>query len=190
MSIDATLLAFKDDLAKDLDPKFVTQKYLMHGNCHVIDEISYFELKQEISKKFEVHPNEILMVGSGKLGFSIAPRKRFRVFNDESDIDVAIVSNYLFENVWEDLYVFDKDGGYWPKVEKFKAYLFQGWLRPDYLPSQIEFSKEWWEFFNELTNTKKFGPYSIKAGVYKNWFFLEDYIARCVHQCREENDNA
>ena len=57
-------------------------------------------------------PLEVIVVGSAKLGFSISekripgrsPLPRYREFDEvESDIDLAIVSQKLFFDVWRDL---------------------------------------------------------------------------------------
>ena len=175
---------FKADLLGDLEPKIVTQKYLLHGNCQAIDEVTYFELKSHVAQHLDIHPNEVLMVGSGKLGFSIAPEKQFNEFGDTSDIDLAIISPRLFDHVWENVFEFEQEGGYWEDMKYFKKCLYKGWVRPDLVP-EIDFSKEWWEFFNSVNKSRRFGPYHVSAGIYKNWFFLEKYLSKCVVKCKE-----
>lgn len=166
----------------------IVQKRIIFGNCFMLNNEQYFLLRLMVAKKFEVHPNEVLIVGSAKLGFSIAPRKQFRSFGDTSDIDVVIVSEKLFNSVWEGVYGFWKDKILWDAENDFKNYLFRGWIRPDKLPPshKFDFSKKWWEFFREITSTGKFGPYKISGAVYKNWNFLESYQHFAVQICKDE----
>jgi hypothetical protein len=44
----------------------------------------YYSLKAAVAEQFQIHPNEIIVVGSAKLGFSIAPTKRYRAFGETS----------------------------------------------------------------------------------------------------------
>jgi hypothetical protein len=188
---DDTVLAglvaeFKRDICK-LDVSVAVQKHLTYGPCCLLSSDVYFELKREIADRFKLHPAEVLVVGSAKLGFSIAPKKRYLLFNDQSDIDVALVAPQLFEQVWAEVHDYWDGGAYWEQHKMFCHYLFQGWIRPDKLPpsSQFDRAAKWWEYFRELTSTSRYGPYKIRAGLYKSWRFLESYQRRCVEQCKQ-----
>lgn len=178
---------FKADLCGKSVSRIV-RRHITFGNCYVFNEDKYFELKLEISDHFNIHPSEVLLVGSGKLGFSIAPQKRYRPFGDSSDIDIAIISPYLFDKVWQDVFEYNDRNIFPPCSKDFKDYLFKGWIRPDKLPTSNSFSlkKEWFEFFRTLTQTGKYSSYKIAAGLYKNWYFLEGYQSCTVKACKQE----
>jgi hypothetical protein len=158
---------------------------VIYGSCHVLTDAAYFDLRSEVANKFHIHPNEVLVVGSSKLGFSIAPTKRYRHFADSSDIDVVIVSRGLFDRMWKAVHTFWDQGGYWEGSREFKDYLFRGWIRPDKLPSAKSFSlaNDWWEFFNALSSTGKYSMYKIRGALYMDWYFLEAYQLRGVSAC-------
>jgi hypothetical protein len=80
-------------------PRDICRRFLIFGSCAQLDDDRYYRLKATIAEHFSIHPNEIIVVGSTKLGFSIAPTKRYRVFSETSDIDVAIISPQLFDKV-------------------------------------------------------------------------------------------
>ena len=120
----------------------LVERYIWFGIPAIFSdcEQKYYDLKKEISTQFPVKSkNNIIVVGSAKLGFSIAPRKRFRDIQDESDIDVAIIDEELFDSYWERLFEFninvksrsEKEEGLY---QKFLEYFFKGWLRPDLFP--------------------------------------------------------
>jgi len=70
----------------------MVQRFITSGEWFLLDSESYFELKSLVASQFGLHHSQVLITGSAKLGFSIAPTKRFRHFRDESNIDVAIIS--------------------------------------------------------------------------------------------------
>ena len=76
---------------------------------------SLFRFKKDVSSYFNIHPSQIVMVGSAKLGFSISPHKRYREFGDTSDIDLAIISKELFDNVSDSLLDYLDNNPAWDK---------------------------------------------------------------------------
>ena len=145
-------------------------------------------LKQRIAGKFHISQADVVIVGSAKLGFSIAPEKRFREFGESSDIDVAIVSSDFYVKVWYELFNYERSGAYWEHAKEFEHYCFRGWIRPDKLPrsSVYPFSKSWWDFFQSLTASGEFGPYKIRAALYHSKHFIDAYQRLCVDQCKQE----
>ena len=181
------LKKFQTDISS-LDSTQLFRKYILGGNCYVFDEEKHFRLREEICEYFHVEFNDIVLVGSGKLGFSVKSSKRYVAFGEESDIDIAVVSTKLFQQVWEESYLYKKSGAYWPASKEFFRYLAEGWIRPDKLPTSqyFKFTPKWWNFFNELTASGKYGPYKVRAGLYQSFFFLQEYQKICMEQCIEE----
>ncbi|MDS3860554.1 hypothetical protein RIF25_06990 [Thermosynechococcaceae cyanobacterium BACA0444] len=126
----------------------VYRKYVLGGTSYALNHDQHYKLREEVCEKFSVDFSDVILVGSGKLGFSLKRDRRFGLFNDDSDIDLAVVSRTLFEKVWEDVFLFKKSKADWPKSRHFFQYLSEGWIRPDKLPSSeyFKFSKEWWNF--------------------------------------------
>ena len=183
--IEQRIAEFKADLATH-DPLRITRKYILTGTPFIIDGTKYIELKEVIGDRFKIHPSEVHMVGSGKLGFSIKPARRYCHFSNTSDIDLAIVSSPLFAKAWNEVHYYFENSGWWDRCNEFKNYLFHGWIRPDKFPSDLNFtySKDWWEFFRILTESETFGRYKIKAGIYHSMSFLESYQRICIDQCK------
>lgn len=183
--IHTRIQAFCSDLP-NLTDDIVVQKYITFGESYVLPTDKYFGLKYEIARRFTLHPSQVVMVGSGKLGFSIKPTKRYTPFGDESDLDIAIISETLFNELWSSVFDYWRNNAahFWATETQFKEYLFRGWIRPDFLPLSTKRSYQWFEFFRQLTLTGKFGPYKINAGVYKSWWYLERYQQTAVAKCR------
>lgn len=181
--VNSRITEFKADLLS-ISPENLMRKSILNGECCIIPSDEYVELRTEVAAHFGLMHNEVLVVGSAKLGFSIAPQKRYRSFSNSSDIDVVLVSSKLFDTFWEEIFIYDNGGAYWKNKQKFIEYMFRGWLRPDKFPS--DFADGWFEYFREITNQGKYGPYKIAGALYKNWRFLESYQLDCVIDCKNE----
>ena len=185
-AVEKRIDQFKEDLRSDLSTIQIVRKHIISGDCFIFKQDKYFDLRSEVADHFGLHPNEVLVVGSAKLGFSIVPKKRFRPFRkNKSDIDVALVSSKLFDQVSEEIFSYKQEAGDWPKYEEFADYLFQGWIRPDMLPQSpvFPFGKKWWDFFLGLTGSRRYGDCKISGALYKSYFFIENYQEDCVQQC-------
>jgi len=185
MSTEKRLKEFLEDLPILESGEMVTRHIVSRTSC-VLGEAIYADLKREIGSHFEEHDSNVVMVGSAKLGFSIKDTKRYISFGNESDIDIAIVSESLFATVWTTIFELERSGYYWEKRGEFRRYHYKGWIRPDKLPNpgSFGFAKDWWEFFRSLTTDGKYGPYKISAGLYYSWYFLEAYQRKCIEQCK------
>lgn len=170
------------------------RKRVIHGTPYVFkdNEDGFYEFRKRISEKWDVLFYDIYITGSAKLGFSYYKEKPF---DEESDVDVAIISIKLYEKILTHIEDFQ-----WKlrnkqiqlseeemkKYHKFLKYLVIGWIRPDMLPIQISdnnlgFKKDWFSFFDSISNGKsEVGNYKVAAGVYKSYSHLERYILNGV----------
>lgn len=62
----------------------------------------YESLRTFIGERIGVDPKDISLTGSARLGQSLAPNKLGSVFNENSDLDIFIISNDLFERLRSD----------------------------------------------------------------------------------------
>lgn len=179
------IVEFREDI-KRRNVLDIVQRYITSGVCFALEERLYIELKQRIAAQYGVHHTQVVVVGSAKLGFSIAPDKRYRAFCETSDIDVAFSNDRLFDSIWFEVFKYYDQGERWEGLEDFRNYLFLGWIRPDKLPPSKYFplAGDWWEFFRRQTATGDFGPYKIRGALYKSMDFLEAYQQRCVKECK------
>ncbi len=171
----------------DLDSDIVVQKYLIDGSSYYFDKIQLgneFEFKKEIANILTVHIRDIVIVGSGKLGFSIKPDDTvpdarlflFKKFDElkKSDLDIAIVSSQLFDIEIQNLYT--HTGWYrnfsWKQKNDFAKYVLKGRFIVRFLPLDFQLSKE-----IETVQHKykmKYGR-TVNIEIYKSWYFFETY---------------
>lgn len=204
--LDPTYLArFKADL-RALPASDMFTRYIAPEMCRGLTEIDEHALRTRIADNFALRPENVMIVGSAKLGFTLRhkpardpdeeDRPPFSPFSDRSDVDVAIVSDRLFDNIWKSCFEFWHTSGYgnaseyWPDGKRFRDYFFRGWIRPDKLPAEggFRYRKEWFEFFRRLTSERAAGGYKITAGLYREPYFLESYQHIALNQCRDRMD--
>ncbi|AHK15647.1 hypothetical protein R615_07350 [Thalassolituus oleivorans R6-15] len=175
----------QDTMEKQYD---FCRKYVLHGTPHVFEgrDNEFYEFRKRIAQKFDIPFHEIYITGSGKLGFS--PFKQ-KVFDYDSDIDVAIISPGLFQKIMKDIsqyqMSFRKARAVVREKEletyhQFLEYVALGWIRPDKLPISFQmrtFKNDWFDFFQSLSYGKsEVGNYKVNAGVFQSYEHLEDYI--------------
>jgi hypothetical protein len=81
---------------------------------------SYCEFLEYFADCMRVHPRNIVIKGSGKLGFSIAPRpeKVWMECGPDSDLDLAIVDPYYFQMI-------DEEVRHWERNPENRGRIFQ-----------------------------------------------------------------
>lgn len=179
-----TLTALKDD--DDLID--FCRRRTLHGTPLVFsgNEDAYYNFRKKIADKFEISFHEVFITGSAKLGFS--PHKR-KIFDLDSDIDVALISNVLYDRIMSSIHDYqmqlresrktvstEEIKGY----HKFLEYGAIGWMRPDLLPSSFrvkELKQDWFDFFDSISHGKsEVGNYKVTAGAFKSYAHLERYV--------------
>lgn len=184
---------FKKALQEDSASDVVANIILANGAKHVSDEaIQYAEA--QIRSQFQIpnqHSLNIIVVGSAKLGFSIAEKTilgrntlpRYRDFDPyNSDIDLAIVCQKLYFDIWRDLSTYSHNQTPFPWDTHLGKYALVGWLRPDHFPKlQRPLScMKWWELFQSLSNSVPFNRQKVRGGLYFHKDFLNQYQQRAV----------
>jgi hypothetical protein len=84
------------------DPRRLIDHYLVQGTPDVFPTYDgYYDFLREISNRFEVHPKNLILRGSCKLGYSIAPRinKLWVEVGENSDLDLATVDAAYYERI-------------------------------------------------------------------------------------------
>jgi len=163
--------------------------------------ILYERVRTLLSEKLDINFKEIFMIGSGKLGLSLDPKKFAEPFQyPESDLDFTIVNEGLFKNLEEDFWRWRKDyleGRICPenaKEERFWRYnirkvpdnIERGFIDIYKIPARSEY-KTRYKFTSIVPLLRKlilsytgrnFCDKKITFRVYKDWvsFFRQNEI--------------
>jgi len=168
-------------------PDIVVQKFLIEESSYFFNEIikgEEYDFKREIATILEVHIRDIAIVGSGKLGFSLKPNSgatnlyQFKSFDaggidKKSDLDIAIISSYLFDKEIENLY---KHMGFyktkWEDRVSFAKYVLKGRLAIRFLPESFPLTKG---ILKVQEKYKMQYGRVVNIEIYKSWYYFETY---------------
>lgn len=137
--------------------------------------------RKELADQIEVDASELIITGSGAFGISLNPNKNFRYFDKNSDIDVAIVSEYFFNTAWRHLRNIGSDIHKLPPAAKqsvsdhVKKYIYWGTIATDKLLPYLPFGKKWGIALGTMAKNEATYGRTIKARIYKDFDSLRAY---------------
>jgi hypothetical protein len=134
---------------------------------------------------------DITVVGSGRLGFSMKPYNRLKPFTETSDIDVLVVNPELFDRLWYALLA-----AAYPRNENVqrlgsflagrRAELYTGFLAPHEIKLDrrffgsiadpiVEFKALWFDLLKIGSSLAGARHESVKGRLYRTWKHAEFY---------------
>ena len=185
---------YKEDLQK-LSVEAIYNKYIISGDIWYFRNKygdnwfeEYDRFKMFISNKLGVHYNDIAVAGSAKLGFSLNPKKNFGAFNDESDIDIIVISQKYFYLFWDS---YRKDSyaeirtPYFNKVcfSIFRKYIiFDGFSKTN--PEYLKWLKKTQGFEKDLQLDFEIEN-DIHYRIFESWDAAKDYYMSSIAKTKK-----
>jgi hypothetical protein len=129
--------------------------------------------------------NDIIVVGSAKIGFSLGPDTFARSFSDSSDIDVVVIDHMLYDAVWSTVLRWhyprrrrglagvDQSWADHRKTEFYWGWLqphrltFDGLSLPDTLTPLRDLRTRWFDAFQTLSRYPAFARRDISGRLYR-----------------------
>ena len=208
-NVTLTVEALRKDILT-LDVQTIYQKYLLSSDNWYFENIlsgfsgnnSVSEITERfnliISNEFNISPQNIVMVGSGKLGFSLTPpandieAKLFKAFcadgqeRNISDIDIAIISEELFDRFWSLLrksFMLQYKALY----DHIPIAVYRGYINENHL-LRIKGCRKDWKTIS-LTSKKAlhsdlFIQHDINYRLYRNWYDFQDYHLQALRKIK------
>ena len=115
--------------------------------------------KIKVAQMLKVDPCSVYVIGSGCTGISLNPNKGYKAFNDDSDIDVAVISGYHFELAWRSLRElgaerYKLDAAAKASLNEHRdSNLYWGMIATDKILNLLSFGKVWISAALELGKT-------------------------------------
>jgi hypothetical protein len=158
-------------------------------------------LTDHLCSKMNVTADNIAVVGSAKIGFSLSPDNFPRKFSSLSDIDVVIVSEPLFDEVWQTMLRwnyprrFSLAGVDWDWSKHRRSDLYWGWFRPaairfeglsfpEVLKPLRNLSTTWFDAFQSLSLIADFSSRKVEGRLYRTWEHALRYHADGLRQIK------
>jgi hypothetical protein len=150
-------------------------------------ELNYIRWRHLVAVELGVDPMAVQLVGSARLGYSINPKKNFKRFDDESDLDIAVVSPELFDKAWEELRNIIEHQRFREKKNYLRKLVFDECIGLDLVLPHLSFGEQWSRsrdlFVQDLGDT--FRNRSVNYRLYRNHKSLRNYQLKSVNVARD-----
>ena len=198
---------FRDMLRTTADPDLLDVCLRADGVPFICKDVAgWTAFRQEMANGVEgLAVGDIRIVGSARLGFSMKPRNHLREFTEESDIDVVVVNETLFDQLWIALLVaayprlaVNREIGRWDVPGR--AELFAGWLTPTAIHMDwrivgqrgvplSHFKRQWFDAL-KLAARHSIKPHNdIQGRLYRTWRHAELYHLFSISELRRSLEN-
>ena len=144
----------------------------------------FLRIKSMIAQGLNVDMCSVVFVGSSCTGFSLNPKKGFKEFDDDSDIDIAIISHHHFNVAWR--WMKQVDMSTLKSNERFvigqhrSHFIFDGTIATDFILPLLPFGAQWGAVLTAISNEPVFGGREINFRLYQDHKALIDYHVKNV----------
>jgi hypothetical protein len=184
---------FKNDL-QTLPIDVVTSKWVLDRVPFLFKDNheSYLKWKHILSEKILIDVACIVFTGSSCSGISMNPNKNFKLFDQESDIDLAIISQTHFNEAW--VYMkslgskqisLSPDESEMIKQHK-KSFIYDGTIATDRILNRLPFGKKWFLSFGSMSKQAPTFNRVIKCRIYRDFESLRDYHTKNLKNLRDQ----
>jgi hypothetical protein len=160
-------------------------------------------LRRYLSDSLRIKNENAIIIGSAKIGFSLSPDTMFRQFSNESDIDVLVVDERLFDAIWETILKWHYPRRItglagmdiqWNRRRRWD--LYWGWLVPDRIryeglsfPEVLKpvrnISTAWFNTFKGISRLADFSGRDVHGRLYRSWANATLYHIDGLRQLRD-----
>lgn len=140
-------------------------------------------LESHLQAQLGITANQVRLVGSGHAGYSLAPDGFPRTFSRASDLDVVVVSDILFDGLWQTIlrWHYGLPGRRMPAASYDAANrIYWGWIAPDRLDvsglprsaqimAVVEHRTRWFNCFQSISRNPIFAARAVKGRLYRTW---------------------
>lgn len=172
---------------KTLDPESFVSKTVIERVPYIFsaDWQLYRTWRGKLADLLDVDSCDICLVGSASVGISLNPEKKFKEFDSESDIDIAVISPYHFDIAWRKLRGMRISKVNTRKernaiIDHSKGLIFWGCIATDKILRFLPFATEWSRAAIEMASTSPTEGREINFRIYRDFYSLRKYQLKNV----------
>jgi hypothetical protein len=189
------------DELRDADPllPWIDEQFL-RPDPYAFDGYNFRSFVSLISQELEVDPNGIYCIGSGAVGLSLNVKKmtdegQLHTFSESSDLDIAVISEVLFETAWRDLRLATQpttaevDAELRDKMSWQKKRFFDGAILADKMLPWLSFGAKWTSSLVRISEQVaiQFGrEVEVHIWIYRDYWSVRNYVSEGIMKCRME----
>ena len=172
-------------------PADVVSEHVLERLPHIFanDWEPYRKWRQKLGAAIGVDPCNISVIGSACVGVSLSPHKGLSKFEDSSDIDVAIISDFHFNVAWRALRGFPLADARTTKerqsiLDHKKNYVYWGCIATYKILRILPYAKEWTIAVSDMRAEPPTEGRDINFKIYKDFDALRSYQIHGVESLR------
>jgi hypothetical protein len=195
LQIDESIRKFKENIIQR-HTKEIYQEYLLSNSVWYFENFKkvsnpniYDEFKRYISRNLEIHPTNISIVGSGKIGFSTSPKKMFKPFSEESDLDIVLVDNRKFHFYWNEYLNQYKKGSWIFNYQEVSSSVFRKFISFNGFHKGSDIYNNWikrTDSLNKDLQTQFDIEHKVNYRIFESWDAVETYYLSNFNKIKEE----
>lgn len=175
-------------------PELIASIWIIDRIPHLFDQdIEKYALwRAQLAKGLGVDPSSLVITGSCAFGVSLNPYKNYRFFDAESDIDVAIISEYHFNDAWRTLRNLGAEIHKLPPASKqsvkdhVSKYIYWGTIATDRILHILPFGKIWGDALEQIQTLEPTNGRVVNARIYKDVDSLRAYQVNNLRNLRTQ----
>ena len=151
----------------------------------------FWQWKDELARGLNVDSKDILIIGSGAAGVSLSRHKALKSFDNNSDIDVAVISAHHFDVAWRTLRSLGTRRYRLPVEQKnavdehVRRYIYWGTIATDRLLPLFPFADSWFSTLSAMRKHPATADRDIKARIYRDFASLRAYLLHSIKRIRD-----
>lgn len=191
--MEETKKQFLDDLVNH-PADFLASVWIIDRAPHIFNQDlrAYAAWRRILAKNLGVDASALLITGSAAFGVSLNPNKNYKLFNESSDIDVAVISDYHFMEAWRTLRKVGSKMHSMPQnvkqsiLDHVNRYIYWGTIATDKLLHLFSYGKEWMSALDEISKVAPTIGRAVNVRVYKDFDSLRAYQVNNLRNLKEE----
>lgn len=181
-----------DDIIKE-KIAYTTSKWVIEGIPYIFNNNleEYIKWKEKLSTQIGVDSKAIILTGSSSVGYSLNPEKEFKAFDENSDIDIAIISNHYFDISWHFLRNIGIHYHRLKPKEKTsiddhrQRLIYYGTIATDKIIHILPFGEKWMAAMAEMNKIEPTINREINFRIYKDFEALKSYQMIGINKVRD-----
>lgn len=171
------------EIIKEKNSNEFISYYLFESIPFIFSDVNqYIGWKNVLSEELELDNADIKVIGSAALGYSLNPEKKFKMFDESSDIDIALISPYYFDIAWRFMrdikpslfYKLNGRARYEISCHR-KKYIYWGTIATDKILVYLPFARKFNGAIEKLSFIEPTKNYDINFRIYKDFTSLRLY---------------
>lgn len=176
-------------------PDWCATKWIFERPPFLFNELEPANLwtwKSQLAGGLSVDPKNVLVTGSAAVGVSLNPAKALKAFDQESDVDVAVISTHHFDLAWRALRGLGTQRFKLTRAQQIaleehvRRYIYWGTIATDRLLPILPFGEEW---LGALANIETVPPTegrTASARIYRDFSSLRAYLVLSFRSLRDK----